>query len=82
LHGEALALNSKLPASRMIPAGHALRASLALKLWAIKRKSHVMALVADERLALFCGFNAMPKELPGRIFLADSRIVSQARAGV
>jgi hypothetical protein len=45
----------------MIPAAHALRASLALKLRAIERKSHIMALVADEGLALFCGLNAMPK---------------------
>jgi hypothetical protein len=46
----------------MIPAGHALRASLALKLWSIERKSHVMALVADEGLALFAGLNAFPKK--------------------
>jgi len=39
---EALAVGAKLPGSRMIPAAHALRASLALKLWAIERKSHVM----------------------------------------
>jgi len=64
---EALAVGAKLPGSRMIPAAHALRASLALKLWAIERKSHVMALVADEGLALFCGLNAMPK----RSFLAE-----------
>ncbi len=47
---EALALGAKLPGSRMIPAAYALRAALALKLWAIERKSHVMALVADEGL--------------------------------
>ena len=46
----------------MVPSAHALRASLALKLWAIERKSHIMALVADEGLALFCGLNAMPKK--------------------
>jgi hypothetical protein len=75
LDGEALALNAKLPGSRMIPAGHALRASLALKLWSIERKSHVMALVANEGLALFCGLNAMPK----KSFLAEysSRITPQ-----
>jgi hypothetical protein len=75
LNGEALALNAKLPGSRMIPAGHALRASLALKLWSIERKSHVMALVADEGLALFCGLNAVPK----KSFLAEysSRITPQ-----
>jgi hypothetical protein len=51
----------------MIPTEHALRASLALKLWSIERKSHVMALVADQGLALFCGLNAMPK----KSFLAE-----------
>jgi hypothetical protein len=62
LDSDALALGAKLPGSGMIPAGHALRAALALKLWSIERKSHVMALVADEGLALFCGLNAMPKK--------------------
>src|SRR6266852_1877828 len=62
LDSDALAATAKLPGSRMIPAGHALRAALALKLWSIERKSHVMALVADEGLALFCGLNAMPKK--------------------
>ena len=71
----ALAQGAKLPGSRMIPATHALRASLALKLWAIERKSHIMALVADEGLALFCGLNAMPK----KSFLSEysSRITPQ-----
>jgi hypothetical protein len=62
LGGDTLAEAAKLPGSRMIPAAHALRASLALKLWAIERKSHIMALVADEGLSLFCGLNAMPKK--------------------
>src|SRR6266851_4563100 len=62
LGGDALALGATLPGSAMIPAGHALRAALALKLWSIERKSHVMALVADEGLALFCGLNAIPKK--------------------
>ena len=75
LNGDALALGAKLPGSSMIPAGHALRASLALKLWSIERKSHIMALVADEGLALFCGLNAMPK----KSFLSEysSRITPQ-----
>jgi transposase len=70
-----LATGAKLPGSGMIPAGHALRASLALKLWSIERKSHVMALVADEGLALFCGLNAVPK----KSFLSEysSRITPQ-----
>jgi len=73
--GDALARAARLPGSRMIPAAHALRASLALKLWSIERKSHVMALVADEGLALFCGLNAMPK----KSFMAEfsSRITPQ-----
>ncbi len=62
LHSETLASAARLPGSRMIPAPHALRAALALKLWSIERKSHVMALVADPGLALFCGLNAIPKK--------------------
>jgi hypothetical protein len=58
----ALARSASLPGSELIPAGHALRASLALKLWSIERKSHVMALVADEGLGLFCGLNVIPKK--------------------
>jgi hypothetical protein len=46
----------------MIPAAHALRASLATKLWSIDRKSHVMALAADPGLALFSGLPATPKK--------------------
>ncbi len=62
LDTDSLARGAKLPGSGMIPASHALRASLALKLWSIERKSHVMALAADEGLGLFCGLNAMPKK--------------------
>ncbi len=72
LDSDALADSAKLPGSSMIPAGHALRASLALKLWAIERKSHIMALVPtgqarglkahDDGLGLFCGLNVMPKK--------------------
>jgi hypothetical protein len=75
LDSQLLAERAKLPGSRMIPAEHALRASLALKLWSIERKSHVMALVADEGLGLFCGLNVMPK----KSFLSEysSRITPQ-----
>jgi len=59
---ESLAGAAKLPGSAMIPAEHALRAALALKLWSIERKSHIMALVADPGLALFCGLNVIPKK--------------------
>ncbi len=75
LDAEALALEAQLPGSSMIPAGHALRASLSLKLWSIERKSHIMALVADPGLALFCGLNAAPQ----KSFLSEysSRITPQ-----
>lgn len=57
-----LARAAKLPGSRMIPAEHAFRSCLALKLWSIERNSHVMSLVADQGLALFSGLNATPKK--------------------
>src|SRR5436309_2832144 len=56
-----LAQAARLPGSKMIPPAHALRATLALKLWSIERKSHVMALAADDGLALFSGLNITPK---------------------
>jgi len=59
---DALAKTSRLPGSKMIPAAHALRSCLALKLWSFERKSHVMPLVADPGLALFAGLNAIPKK--------------------
>ena len=59
---DSLVQSAHLPGSQMIPAEHALRTSLALKLWSIERHSHVMALVADEGLALFAGLNAFPKK--------------------
>jgi hypothetical protein len=62
LHLDQLVRASHLPGSKRIPAEHALRTCLSLKLWSIERKSHVMALVADEGLALFSGLNASPKK--------------------
>ena len=62
LHVETIARAAHLPGSTMIPAAHALRASLALKLWALERKHHVMSLVTDEGLALFSGLNVTPKK--------------------
>jgi hypothetical protein len=64
---DTLATEAGLPGSKMIPAGHALLASLATKLWAIDRKSHVMSLAADPGLALFSGLPATPK----RSFLSE-----------
>src|SRR5213593_4158390 len=62
LEPEQLAHAARLPGSKMIPCAHALRACLALKLWSLERKSHVMALVSDEGLALFSGLNVTPKK--------------------
>jgi len=73
LNLDHIAIAARLPGSRMIPAGHALRACLSLKLWSIERKSHVMSLVADQGLALFSALNVSPKksyfsEYSSRIF--------------
>jgi hypothetical protein len=62
LEVDKLARAAGLPGSKMIPAEQALRCGLALKLWSLERKSHVMPLVADEGLALFAGLNAFPKK--------------------
>lgn len=55
------------PGSEMIPAGHALRSLLALKLFGSARHSHVMSSVLDEGLALFAGLKVIPK----RSFLTE-----------
>jgi len=55
------------PGSKMIPAGHAMRSLLALKLFGSARHSHVMSYVLDEGLALFSGLNSIPK----RSFLTE-----------
>lgn len=56
-----------LPGTEQIPAAHAVRALLALKLFGRPRHSHVMASVMDEGLALFAGLNVVPK----RAFLTE-----------
>ena len=56
-----LSTAASLPGSKPIPAPQAFLSNLALKLWSIERKTHVMALVADPGLALFAGLNAIPK---------------------
>jgi hypothetical protein len=56
-----------LPGTRMVPAPHALRALLALKLFGTARHSHLMSEVFDEGLALFAGLNVIPK----RSFLTE-----------
>jgi transposase len=56
-----------LPGSKMIPAAHAIRSLLGLKLFGSARHSHVMSYVLDQGLALFAGLNAIPK----RAFLTE-----------
>lgn len=56
-----------LPGTSMVPAAHAVRALLALKLFGNARYSHVMGYVFDEGLALFSGLNTSPK----RAFLTE-----------
>jgi hypothetical protein len=56
-----------LPSSKKIPAAHAMRALLALKLFGNARHSHVMSAVFDEGLALFAGLNV----IPNRAFLTE-----------
>jgi hypothetical protein len=51
----------------MVPAGHAMRSLLALKLFGSARHSHVMSHVFDDGLALFAGLNVIPK----RAFLTE-----------
>jgi hypothetical protein len=55
------------PGSRQVPAPHAVRSLLALKLFGAARHSHVMSYVFDEGLALFAGLNVIPK----RSFLTE-----------
>ena len=56
-----------LPGRQMVPASHALRSLLALKLFGTQRHLHVMSAVLDEGLALFAGLNVIPK----RSFLTE-----------
>jgi len=56
-----------LPGSAMIPAAHAIRSLLGLKLFGSARHSHVMSHVLDEGLGLFAGLNVIPK----RAFLTE-----------
>jgi hypothetical protein len=56
-----------LPGTEMVPATHAMRSLLALKLFSNRRHVHVMSAVLDEGLALFAGLNVVPK----RSFLTE-----------
>ena len=55
------------PGSQMVPAAHAMRSLLGLKLFGTARHSHVMSYVFDEGLSLFAGLNVVPK----RSFLTE-----------
>jgi hypothetical protein len=60
------------PGSKMVPAPHAIRSLLGLKLFGTARHRHVMSYVFDEGLALFAGLNVVPK----RSFLTESTVVA------
>lgn len=64
---DQLLTQAGFPGSKMIPAGHAMRSLLALKLFGNARHSHIMSDVLDEGLALFAGLNQIPK----RAFLTE-----------
>jgi len=58
---------SQFPGTQQIPATHAMRSLLGLKLYGSARHSHVMSEVFDPGLALFAGLNCIPK----RSFLTE-----------
>ena len=64
---DAMLRGAGFPGSKMVPAGHAMRALLGLKLFGSARHSHVMSCLLDEGLALFAGLNEVPK----RSFLTE-----------
>lgn len=64
---DAILKRAQFPGSNMVPAGCAIRALLALKLFGNARHSHIMSHVLDEGLALFAGLNVIPK----RSFLTE-----------
>lgn len=64
---ETLLAQSDFPGTETVPAAHAIRSLLALKLFGNARHSHVMSHVFDEGLALFAGLNVIPK----RSFLTE-----------
>jgi hypothetical protein len=72
---EAVFEGNGFPGSKMIPAAHAIRSLLGLKLYGTARPSHVMSEVFDPGLAVFAGLNCVPK----RAFLTEysCRIVPQ-----
>jgi Transposase DDE domain len=76
ISSESIFEDNGFPGSKMIPASHAIRSLLGLKLYGCARHSHVMSEVFDPGLALFAGLNSVPK----RSFLTEysCRIVPAA----
>jgi len=64
---EQMLAKTLFPGSKMVPATHAIRSLLALKLFGNARHTHVMSHVFDQGLALFAGLNVIPK----RAFLTE-----------
>lgn len=64
---ERILSQAGFPGSQMVPAAHAIRSLLGLKLFGTARHSHVMSYVFDEGLSLFAGLNVIPK----RSFLTE-----------
>lgn len=58
---DAVVGRAQFPGTTMIPAAHAVRAALVLKLLGTARRSHIMDLLFDEGVALAVGLNAVPK---------------------
>jgi hypothetical protein len=58
---DTLVARCRFPGSQMIPAAHAVRSALLLKMLGKSRRSHVMDLVFDQGIALAAGLNAIPK---------------------
>lgn len=58
---DSLVRRGGFPGTKMVPAAHAVRSALLLKLLGKSRRSHVMDLVFDEGVALVAGLNAVPK---------------------
>ena len=60
---DALVRRCRFPGSKMIPATHAVRSALLLKLLGKSRRSHVMDTVFDDGVALAAGLNSVPKSV-------------------
>jgi hypothetical protein len=58
---DGLVRRCRFPGTKMVPATHAVRSGLLLKMLGKSRRSHVMDLVFDGGVALAAGLNAIPK---------------------